>query len=171
MKKLRFGIIGCGLMGKEFASAVGRWCHFSETVAKPEIVAVCSKHIQSTEWFKQNIETVVFATDDYKKLLERDDVDAVYCAVPHDLHGEMYADIINSGKHLLGEKPFGIDKEANEKIMQAIKAHPEVIVRCASEFPYYPACQRLIDYVKSGKTGQIIEVHAGICHSSDMDLN
>lgn len=171
MKKIRFGIIGCGLMGKEFASAAGRWCHFSEELAKPEIVAVCDKNEKAVEWFADNIETIVFKTDDYKKLLERDDVDAVYCALPHNLHGEVYTDIINAGKHLLGEKPFGIDADANAKIMEAVKAHPEVIVRCASEFPYYPACQKLIDYVKAGKTGKIIEVHAGICHSSDMDLN
>ncbi len=171
MKKIRFGIIGCGLMGKEFASAAGRWCHFSEELAKPEIVAVCDKNEKAVEWFADNIETIVFKTDDYKKLLERDDVDAVYCALPHNLHGEVYTDIINAGKHLLGEKPFGIDADANAKIMEAVKAHPEVIVRCASEFPYYPACQKLIDYVKAGKTGKIIEVYAGICHSSDMDLN
>lgn len=171
MKKIRFGIIGCGLMGKEFASAAGRWCHFSEEVAKPEIVAVCDKNEKAVEWFANNIETIVFKTDDYKKLLEREDVDAVYCALPHNLHGEVYADIINAGKHLLGEKPFGIDAKANAKIMEAVLAHPEVVVRCASEFPYYPACQRLIDYLKSGKTGKIIEVHVGICHSSDMDLN
>lgn len=171
MKKIRFGIIGCGLMGKEFASAAGRWCHFSEELAKPEIVAVCDKNEKAVEWFADNIETIVFKTDDYKKLLERDDVDAVYCALPHNLHGEVYTDIINAGKHLLGEKPFGIDADANAKIMEAVKAHPEVIVRCASEFPYYPACQKLIEYVKAGKTGKIIEVHAGICHSSDMDLN
>lgn len=171
MKKIRFGIIGCGLMGKEFASAAGRWCHFSEELSKPEIVAVCDKNEKAVEWFADNIETIVFKTDDYKKLLERDDVDAVYCALPHNLHGEVYTDIINAGKHLLGEKPFGIDADANAKIMEAAKAHPEVIVRCASEFPYYPACQKLIDYVKAGKTGKIIEVHAGICHSSDMDLN
>jgi len=171
LKKIRFGIIGCGLMGKEFASAAGRWCHFSEELAKPEIVAVCDKNEKAVEWFADNIETIVFKTDDYKKLLERDDVDAVYCALPHNLHGEVYTDIINAGKHLLGEKPFGIDADANAKIMEAVKAHPEVIVRCASEFPYYPACQKLIDYVKAGKTGKIIEVHAGICHSSDMDLN
>ena len=38
MKKIRFGIIGCGLMGKEFASAAARWCHFTEKITRPEIV-------------------------------------------------------------------------------------------------------------------------------------
>ena len=39
-KKVRFGIIGCGLMGKEFASAASRWCHLTEDIARPEIIGV-----------------------------------------------------------------------------------------------------------------------------------
>ena len=171
MKKIRFGIIGCGLMGKEFASSVGRWCHLSEKIAKPEIVAVCDRNEAALCWFEENVDTIVFKTDDYRELLSRADIDAIYCALPHNLHGKVYADIINAGKHLLGEKPFGIDMEANKVILEAIENHPEVVVRCASEFPFYPACQKLIEYVKSGKCGKIIEAHTGINHSSDMDLN
>ena len=171
MKKIRFGIIGCGLMGKEFASAAARWCHFTEKITRPEIVAVCDFSDAAMDWFSDNFDSVVFRTKDYKELLKREDIDAVYCALPHNLHGQVYSDIINAGKHLLGEKPFGIDQAANKQIMEAIKNHPEVVVRCASEFPYYPACQQLIKWIKEGKFGQIIEVRTGFCHSSDMDLN
>lgn len=40
MQTIRFGIIGCGLMAREFASAAARWCHFTEDVPKPEIVGI-----------------------------------------------------------------------------------------------------------------------------------
>lgn len=171
MAKIRFGIIGCGLMGKEFASAAARWCHLEADIAAPEIVAVCDYNNDAMEWFKSNFSSVTFATNDYKELLTRDDIDAIYCALPHNLHEKVYVDIIESGKHLLGEKPFGIDKKANEAIMEAVKRHPSSVIRCASEFPYFPACQKLIDFIKEGKLGRIIEVHTGLNHSSDMDLN
>ena len=171
MKTIKFGVIGCGLMGKEFASAAARWCHLTDEIAKPEIVAVCDFSEDATGWFCKNFPSVNFVTKDYKELLKREDVDAVYCALPHNLHAQVYADIINAGKHLLGEKPFGIDKQANEEIMRAIEAHPEVVVRCASEFPFYPACQQLIRWIKENKFGKIIEVRAGFHHSSDMDVN
>ena len=45
MKTIKFGIIGCGLMGKEFAGAVGRWYHVEDMGAKPEIIAVCDKPV------------------------------------------------------------------------------------------------------------------------------
>ena len=41
MKRIRFGLIGCGLMGREFASAAARWCHLLKPDARPEIVAAC----------------------------------------------------------------------------------------------------------------------------------
>ena len=168
-KKIRFAIIGCGLMGREFASAAARWCHMTADIPAPEIVGVSDVNPSARQWFCDNFDTIKYSTDDYTELLDKQDIDAVYCAVPHNLHEKIYIDIINAGKHLLGEKPFGIDAEANRAIMDAIKAHPEVIVRCSSEFPYYPACQKLIEWIREGKFGKIIEVRSAFCHSSDMD--
>ena len=168
-KKVRFAIIGCGLMGREFASAAARWCHMTADIPQPEIVGVSDINPAARQWFCDNFDTVKYSTADYTELLSKDDIDAVYCAVPHNLHEKIYVDIINAGKHLLGEKPFGIDAEANKVIMDAIKAHPEVIVRCSSEFPYYPACQKLIEWIREGKFGKIIEVRSAFCHSSEMD--
>ena len=170
MNKVRFGIIGCGLMGREFGSAVSRWCHLTEEVATPEIVGVCDFSETARSWFTDSFDTVKYSVTDYHELLNKDDIDAIYCALPHNLHGKVYTDIIRAGKHLLGEKPFGIDMEANNEIMKASEENPPVIVRCASEFPFFPACQELIRWIKENKFGKIIEVHAGFNHSSDMDL-
>ncbi len=104
MKTIRFGIIGCGLMGREFASASARWCHLLDINVRPEIVAICDKNADLYGWYKQNFPSIKCVTSEHKELLAREDVDAVYCAVPHNLHAEIYEDIINAGKHLLGEK-------------------------------------------------------------------
>ncbi|WP_409342505.1 Gfo/Idh/MocA family protein [Paenibacillus sp. MBLB4367] len=166
---IRFGVIGCGLMGKEFASAAARWCHLTDTDFEPAITAVCDANAAATEWFKNHVPTVTKATTDYKELLADPDIDAIYCAVPHHLHESLYIDIIKSGKHLLGEKPFGIDQEANRRILQTIEEHPEVIVRSSSEFPFFPGAMRIAKWVNEGRFGKIIEVEAGFWHSSDLD--
>ena len=168
-KVIRFGVIGCGLMGREFASAAARWCHLTNISARPEIVAVCDKNPAAAAWFRDNFPSVQQVTDDYRALLANPEVDAVYVAVPHNLHQQIYIDILNAGKHMLGEKPFGIDRDANEAILAAVAAHPELIVRCSSEFPYYPACRQLIKWIEEGRFGKIIEVRSAFRHSSDMD--
>ncbi|TVX99048.1 Gfo/Idh/MocA family protein [Cohnella terricola] len=168
-KIIRFGVIGCGLMGKEFASAAARWCHLSDVNFEPRIIAACDANASATSWFEQAVPSVKYVYTDYKDLLENPEVDAVYCAVPHHLHERIYIDIIRAGKHLLGEKPFGIDQEANRQILSEMKARPDVIVRSSSEFPFFPGAMQITKWVNEGRFGRIIEVEAGFWHSSDLD--
>ncbi len=169
MKTIRFGIIGAGLMGREFASAISRWCHLLDLDFRPELIAVCDKNEAILPWYRENFPSLKLVTGDYKELLADSRVDAIYCAVPHVLHQELYVAIIEAGKHLMGEKPFGIDRKANEAIMDCIRKHPGVFVRCSSEFPFYPAVQRIGKLIESGAFGPIIEVNAAFRHSSDLD--
>jgi len=158
-------------MGREFASAVARWCHLPDMDVKPEIVAICDASEKIMEWYTQNFATIKQVTKNYKELLANKDVEAVYIAVPHNLHQEFYCAAIEGGKHLLGEKPFGINKTANDAIMAAIKKHPNIFVRCSSESPFFPAVQRIGDMIEADAFGTILEVHSGFLHSSDLDAN
>lgn len=166
---VKFGVIGCGLMGREFASTAARWLHLNDTKAKPEIVAVCDLNPDLAQWFTDNVPSVTQSTADYKELLANPDVEAVYCAVPHNLHDQFYPDILAAGKHLFGEKPFGIDAAANARIQSAINAHPDLVVRCSSELPYFPGAQKVFQLAREGDLGDIIEVEAAFLHSSDLD--
>ena len=171
MKTIRFGIIGCGLMGREFASAAARWAHLLDFDARPEITAICDKNPALIPWYRDNFPSIRLVTDDYRALLASADVDVVYIAVPHHLHREMYCAAIEAGKHLMGEKPFGIDLAANEAILAALRKHPNVFVRCSSESPFFPAMQKLCGMIESNAFGRLIEVNTGFLHSSDMDPN
>jgi len=168
-KIIKFGVIGCGLMGREFASAAARWLHLTAIGGKPEIVAVCDINSELNVWFSKNVPSVIQVTRDYRELLANKEVQAIYCAVPHNLHEQIYIDILAAGKHLLGEKPFGIDKAANKLILKAINSQPELLVRCSSEIPYYPGAQKLINFVNSSNMGEIIEVEVALLHSSDLN--
>jgi predicted dehydrogenase len=171
MKTIRFGIIGGGLMGKEFASAAARWAHLLDMPAKPEIVALASGRESTFGWFKNNFASIRQYTTDYRELLRNEDVDAVYIAVPHHLHQEMYCAAIEAGKHLMAEKPFGIDLKANRAILDCMAKHPNVFVRCSSEFPFFPGVQRIGEMIERNAFGRIIEVTSGFLHSSDLDPN
>ena len=166
---IRFGVIGCGLMAREFASATQRWGHLLNMDVRPKLVAIADTKPSCLDWFTDNLCDITTAVADYRELLANPDVDAVYCAVPHHLHAQIYGDVIRAGKHLLGEKPFGIDLAANEQILAELRAHPHVFARCSSEFPFFPGPTQIIKYWQEGRFGRIIEVEAGFWHSSDMD--
>ena len=166
---VRFGVIGCGLMGREFASASLRWLHLQGNLPRPVIIAACDTNQANLDWFRRDPDTKYFYND-YHEMLQNPEIEAVYAAVPHHLHAKVYGDVIRAGKHLIGEKPFGLDREAFAEIQRAMDEHPEVLVRCSSEFPFYPAVQKMVEWYKSGAFGQIIEAKFAIKHSSDMDL-
>lgn len=161
-------IVGGGLMGREIAAAIQRWPALVDHPVRPRLRAVCDIDPAALEWFDR-IESVTQKTTDHRDLLTNRDVDVVYVAVRHDLHEQIYTDVIRAGKDLLAEKPFGIDQDAAQAILTAIAEHPESFVRCSSEMPFFPAAQRAIDYVRSGAAGRIIEARSAFLHSSDLD--
>lgn len=169
MKNVNFAVIGCGLMGREFASVSMRWLHLLGDLPRPVILAACDLNEDNLNWFRQ-VPDCKYFYHNYQEMLENPEIEAVYCAVPHHLHAKVYGDVIRAGKHLIGEKPFGMDLAAMTEIEAAMAEHPEVFVRCASEFPFYPAVQQMVKWYREGAFGQIIEAKFTIKHSSDMDL-
>src|SRR2546429_8682132 len=148
---MRVGIIGGGLMGREAASAFGRWFVLDDFPVRAELVAVCDLQEKLLDWFRQ-VPTVRLVTKEHEELLRSPDVDVVYVAVPHNLHEKMYLDVLEAGKDLLAEKPFGIDFKAARNIRDAaIKS--DRVVRCSLEFPFLPGGQRAVQAAQFGRAG------------------
>ncbi|WP_020529950.1 Gfo/Idh/MocA family protein [Flexithrix dorotheae] len=169
MKEVKVGIIGGGLMGREAASAFGRWFALLDMPVKPVLYGLCDLNESIFDWYRQ-VGTIEVFTNNYKELLNDSKIDVVYVAVPHNLHEQIYIDVLEAGKDLIAEKPFGIDENACETIIEKIKETGR-FVRCSSEFPFLPGPQRVLDYVNSGKLGHLLEVKSGFHHSSDLNFN
>ena len=163
---VRFGLIGAGLMGREFASAAARWVHLADIGVRPELAVVCDTSPGVLAWYER-LDPAPRLVSDYREVLADGAVDAVYCAVPHNLHQEIYTAVLDAGKHLLGEKPFGIDLAANAAINRAIP--PGVLVRCSSELPFYPGGQEVFRWIAERRYGRVLEVRSQFLHSSDLD--
>ena len=168
MSVARIGIVGGGLMGRELAAAIGRWAALEDHPVQPRLEAVCDTSPAARAWFER-IPTVRLLTDDRRALLEDPDLDVLYLAVPHHLHEELYLEAIAAGKDFLGEKPFGIDLGAAERIVAALDDRPDVFARCSSEMPYFPGAQLAYETIRSGALGEVIEVEHAFLHSSDLD--
>lgn len=154
-------------MGREAASAFGRWFALQDMAVRPSLAGVADPSPKALDWFRGVPGVEVFAWD-YRQLLEMRDIDAVYVAVPHNLHEEIYLTVLQAGKDLLAEKPFGIDLAAARRIAHAAKESGR-FVRCSSEFPFLPGAQRVLQFARAGAWGRLLEVRAGFWHSSDLD--
>jgi predicted dehydrogenase len=168
-QEVEVGIIGGGLMGREVAAAFARWPALQDHPVRPRLTAVCDTNPIALKWFDR-IDTVRLKTTDHRELMEDDGVEVLYIAVPHHLHEELYLDATSAGKDFLGEKPFGIDLRAAERIAEALGSRPELFVRCSSEMPYFPGAQLAYEVIRSGSVGQIVEARAAFLHSGDLDV-
>jgi predicted dehydrogenase len=166
-RSVRIGIIGGGLMGREAASAFGRWFALENFPVEAELTAVCDLQPKLLDWFRQ-VGSVKLLTADHHELLASSEIDVVYVAVPHHLHESIYLDTLRAGKDLLAEKPFGIDLAAARRIRDEA-ARLKRFVRVSSEFPFLPGVQRLYQLAADGRLGRLLEIRAGFLHSSDLD--
>jgi predicted dehydrogenase len=169
MAQVEVGIIGGGLMGRELAGALGRWPTVDSTAPVPVLTAACDVDERARSWFER-VGSVRLLTDDYRRLLDDPRIEVVYVAVPHDLHESVFLDVIAAGKDFMGEKPFGIDLSACERIVAALHERPAVFARCSSEMPFFPGAQRCYAAVRDGLLGRVIEAGAALLHSSDINL-
>lgn len=148
-KPVKIGLIGGGLMGREMVGAFARWRALTDVSVEPQLVAVADLNPSALEWFDDGH---TLLTRDYRELLARSDIETFYVAVPHHLHAKIYCEVLEAGKDLLAEKPFGIDLGAAEKIAETATATKR-FVRCSSEFPFFPGAQRAIQVLRSGQLG------------------
>ena len=114
MEKLRIGVIGvCGRGG-----LANHW----RDSERAEIVGGADVSPAYLENFKERMGDHVFVTEDYRRLLERTDVDAIAVTSPDFVHEEHAVAALEAGKHVFCEKPLAITTEGCDHILRAWKA-------------------------------------------------
>jgi len=105
---------------------------------------------------------------DYRRLLERKDVQAVYIATPCDLHSEMAIAALRAGKHVYCEKPVGITPESIRDLVKVAK-ESKTVFQVGQQMRSMSRLRDTIDRVHTGEFGKIIMVKAQRHGSDDLD--
>ena len=112
-KMVKFGIIGCGVIGPYHARAL-------EKVENAQLVAICDIDLQKAQTFAEKFGVDASCVyENYHDLLAREDIDAVCICVPSGLHGQLSMDALKAGKHVICEKPMEITKEKLDAVCDA----------------------------------------------------
>ena len=96
---------------------------------------------------------------DYRSIVERKDVEAVYIATPCDLHAEMAAACLDAGKYVYCEKPMGIYPEEVDRVLKA-ERRSKVFLQIGQQMRYWPWLQGAVPHVHSGLIGKVLIVKA-----------
>ena len=96
----------------------------------------------------------------YEALLDDGEVDAVYVPLPNHLHVDWSIRAIEAGKHVLVEKPMGMDAADAERLVQAAEAHPDLKVMEAFMYRFHPQWIGAKALVDEGAIGRLQQVHS-----------
>ena len=149
---INIAVIGMGIMGNHNAES-------SLQVPGVKLVAVCDLYTGRLERAKEVYGKDLFVTNDYRKILDRKDIDAVIIATCDQWHARITKDALKAGKHVYCEKPMvhyigeGLD---------VIKAQKESgkVMQVGSQYVSNIVFQKAHELYKSGEIGKLNMVNA-----------
>ena len=157
-KPLNIGMIGYGFMGRAHTNAYKRVSDFFSLEYRPVLKAACARDKEKVTAFAENWGYESVETD-WRKLLERSDIDAVDICVPNDLHMEIAIAAAKAGKMVLCEKPLARTAKEGEKMVAAVEK-AKVANMVWYNYRWIPAVTLIKQIVASGKLGKIFHYRA-----------
>jgi predicted dehydrogenase len=146
MDKLRIGAIGvCGRGG-----LANHW----RDNERSEVVGGADVNPAYLEDFRQRMGGGVFVTDDYRRLVEREDVDAIAVTSPDFTHEAYACAALEAGKHVFCEKPLAISTEGCDRILRAWKASGKRLM-VGFNMRYMNIFRVMKEIIDSGTIGEI----------------
>src|SRR5579859_6514761 len=143
--KVRVGLVGSGFISAIHADALKR-------CADAELTAVASPTPGKAQAFAKQ-HGIAHHFTDYRKLLDREEIDLVVLGIPNDLHCECVLQAAAAGKHIVLEKPMCLSlAEANRMLEACRKANVKLMY--AEELCFAPKYVRLKQLLDSGALGK-----------------
>lgn len=149
MQAIRWGIMGLGKIARRFAEDLA-------LIADSKLVAVASRNAANARDFAQTYGATRWF-DNFEALAQCSEVDAVYVAAPHADHYALTILALQNGKHVLCEKPMGINA-AEVAAMQRLAAEKNLFLMEALWTRYMPSYGQMLAWLP--QVGRIKEVRA-----------
>lgn len=149
---VRVGVIGPGSRGKEL---IRQLLH----VPGVEIAAVCDIYEPRFAQVNALVGRTVPSTKDYRELLQRTDLDAIYVATPVALHAEHVLAALRSGRPVYGEKALAFTPEQCQEVLHEA-TQPGRIYQVGHEYRYASWVREAIRQVQAGAVGEPTHVYA-----------
>jgi predicted dehydrogenase len=157
-KTLNVGLIGYGFMGRTHSNAYAQVNHFFDLPYRPVLKAVCARDAAKVKdfaekWGYESVET------DWRKLVERKDIDVVDICTPNNVHAEIAMAAARAGKMILCEKPLAMTGPEGLKMVEAVEKAkvPNMVWYNYRRVPAVTFAKKLID---EGKLGRIFHYRA-----------
>ena len=149
----QFGIIGTGRITRRLVADL-------QSTDGVTVTAIASRTEDRAKWFADQYGIPASVTG-YQALLQRDDVDAVYIALPPSLHHEWALAAASASKWVLCEKPLAINSTQADEIAAAASQH-QVRWIDATAWLHHPRTHAITDQLAAGRIGKLGHISAAV---------
>jgi len=153
-KSINWGIVGSGKIANKFARDLF-------LVEGGQLVAVASRSLEKAKIFAE-AHKVESYYDDYQSLYDDPQVDIIYIATPHDSHMEYSIKAMDAGKHVLCEKPIGVNNAQVQKMVEASNRN-QVFLMEAFWTRFNPSMIEVLEKINKGEIGAVNYINADFC--------
>lgn len=150
-RKIRWGIVGLGNIAGKFANDL-------KLIDEAVLTAVASRSKEKALSFAKTHQSE-FAFDSYEQLFKSNTVDVVYIATPHTSHVNLSITAMNSGLHVLCEKPMGVNLSEVKQMVAASKNN-NVFLMEALWTRFLPSFRKVKELLDAGVIGQLAHINA-----------
>ncbi len=153
MEQVRIGMVGYKFMGKAHSNAYRALPMFFPDAIKPEMKAICGRNQEGVEQAKAQFGWESVETD-WRKLIERSDIDLIDINAPSDAHKEIALAAAAAGKHIFCEKPLALNLDDSKEMLQAAK-QAGIKHMIGFNYRFAPAVQLAKKLIEEGRIGKI----------------
>jgi len=157
-KQLNIGLVGYGFMGRTHSNAFLQAGRFFDLPFQPVLKAVCARNADRVKSFAENWGYEAIETD-WRKLVERADIDLIDIASPNDTHAEIAIAAAKAGKMVMCEKPLGRNAAEALAMVEAVEA-AKVPNTVWYNYRRVPAVTLLKNLIDEGRFGRIFHYRA-----------
>ncbi|WP_414661128.1 Gfo/Idh/MocA family protein [Horticoccus sp. 23ND18S-11] len=153
MRKINWGVLSTAKIGVNKVIPALQASQFG-TVA-----AIASRDLPQAQAAAQRL-AIPRAHGSYEALLADPGVDAVYIPLPNHLHVPWSIRALEAGKHVLCEKPIGLNSGEAQQLIEAARRFPQLKIMEAFMYRHHPQWQLTRRLIAEGKIGQLRTVHS-----------
>ncbi|TDY51101.1 putative dehydrogenase [Alicyclobacillus sacchari] len=168
-RALRIGMIGYQFMGKAHSHAFRDLDFFFDLPVTPVLQAIAGRNEEAVRQAAAQYGFASFETD-WRRLIERDDIDVIDIVTPNVAHAEMAIAAVQAGKHVICEKPLAMTVDEAVRMREAAAANGVRALVCHN-YRYAPAVQYAKRLIEEGRLGRIYHIRAEYLQDWIMDPN
>jgi predicted dehydrogenase len=160
MKKVRWGILSTADFGVQISVPAMQQGELYE------VVAIASRSMDKAQAVASKL-GIPKSYGSYQELLADPDIDAIYNPLPNHLHVPWSIKALESGKHVLCEKPIAMTSTQAQELVNAARAHTGLKVMEAFMYRHHPQWQHALRLVRQGQIGKLRAIQSFFSYYND----